>query len=141
MSDRARFVLDTNVLVDAFCFPRSFGRQTYALVVRLGEFVVSRATFDEFEAVMLRPKFERFLALGERRLAVASVARDVTWIEPWCHYRVCRDPTDDKFIDLAVCAGTAAISTRDADLLTLKPFNGIPIEDAKTFVLAHSQDI
>ena len=141
MSDRPRFVIDTNVLVDAFCFPKSFGRQAYALVTKLGEFVMSLGTFAEFEAVMLRPKFERFLALGERRLAIASVRRDLTWAEPWCRYRVCRDPSDDKFIELAICTGASAIITRDADLLTLDPINGIKVVDAKSFVLTKSHTI
>lgn len=93
----------------------------------------------EMENVLLRPKFDRFLPLADRHTAIAAIGQMIEQIEPWCHYRVCRGPTDDKFIDLAVCAGAAAIVTRDVDLLTLHPINGITVQDAQAFVLAHRQ--
>jgi predicted nucleic acid-binding protein len=39
----------------------------------------------------------------------------------------CRNPTDDKFLELAVSG--------DKDLLTLHPFRGIPIVTPAAFVL------
>ena len=39
----------------------------------------------------------------------------------------CRDPTDDKFLELAVSGRADLIVTGDADLLTLNPFRSIPI--------------
>jgi len=47
---------------------------------------------------------------------------------------VCRDPTDDKFLELAVNGQAGMIVSGDADLLALNPFRGIPIVPPATFV-------
>ena len=39
----------------------------------------------------------------------------------------CRDPDDDKFLELAVNGSATCVVTGDADLLALHPFRGIPI--------------
>jgi hypothetical protein len=41
--------------------------------------------------------------------------------------RACRDPTDDKFLEVAVHGEARAIITGDAELLDLDPFHGIRI--------------
>jgi putative PIN family toxin of toxin-antitoxin system len=46
----------------------------------------------------------------------------------------CRDPTDNKFLQLAVSGHADLIVTGDADLLVLNPFRSIPIVSAATFV-------
>jgi len=46
----------------------------------------------------------------------------------------CRDPTDDKFLELAVNGRADLIVTGDADLLTLNPFRSIPIIPPAVFV-------
>lgn len=48
----------------------------------------------------------------------------------------CRDPTDDKFLELAVNGNAAVIVSGDADLLALNPFRTIPIVPPATFVQA-----
>ena len=44
-------------------------------------------------------------------------------------YRVqaCRDPADDKFLELAINGEVDLIVTGDHDLLALDPFQGIPL--------------
>jgi len=39
----------------------------------------------------------------------------------------CRDPTDDRFLELAVNGHADFIVSGDADLPVLNPFRGIPI--------------
>jgi uncharacterized protein len=46
----------------------------------------------------------------------------------------CRDPTDDKFLELAINGRADLIVTGDIDLLALNPFRQIPIVTAATFV-------
>jgi uncharacterized protein len=46
----------------------------------------------------------------------------------------CRDPTDDKFLELAINGQADAIVTGDLDLLVLNPFQGIPIIDPVAFI-------
>ena len=46
----------------------------------------------------------------------------------------CRDPSDDKFLELAVNGHADLIVSGDADLLALNPFRGVPIVPPATFV-------
>ena len=45
----------------------------------------------------------------------------------------CRDPKDDKFLELAATGRADVIVSGDADLLALGPFRGILIVDAAIF--------
>jgi uncharacterized protein len=46
----------------------------------------------------------------------------------------CRDPRDDKFLELAVSGHADLIVSGDRDLLALNPFREIPIVTPATFV-------
>lgn len=52
------------------------------------------------------------------------------------HVAACRDPDDDKFLELAVNGNADAIISGDADLLSLDTFRGIPIITAAAFARA-----
>jgi putative PIN family toxin of toxin-antitoxin system len=60
-----------------------------------------------------------------------GAAEAVTIAEPVI---ACRDPTDDKFLELAVNGRADLIVSGDADLLALHPFRSIPIVSPATFV-------
>jgi predicted nucleic acid-binding protein len=46
----------------------------------------------------------------------------------------CRDPTDDKFLELAVNGHADLIVSGDGDLRALNPFRDIPIATPAAFV-------
>jgi predicted nucleic acid-binding protein len=46
----------------------------------------------------------------------------------------CRDPKDDKLLELAVCGQAEYIVTGDADLIALHPFQGVQILTPNTFL-------
>lgn len=48
--------------------------------------------------------------------------------------RICRDPKDDKFLEVAVNGQATSLMTGDQDLLILHPFRSIPIVTPRTFV-------
>ena len=50
------------------------------------------------------------------------------------HLHACRDPKDDKFLDVALAGGAHALITGDLDLLALHPFHGIPIVTPAEFL-------
>ena len=52
----------------------------------------------------------------------------------------CRDPKDDKFLELAVYGSASCLITGDEDLLVLHPFRGIPILSAAQFLEMISKD-
>ena len=47
----------------------------------------------------------------------------------------CRDPRDDKFLDVALAGEAAAIISGDKDLLVLTPWHGIPILTPAEFLM------
>ena len=49
----------------------------------------------------------------------------------------CRDPTDDKFLELAVNGRADVIISGDADLLVLDNFRSIPIVTPAAFGQVH----
>ena len=69
-----------------------------------------------------------FLTWLESVLAAAEL---VSITEPIV---ACRDPKDDKFLELAVNGGADVIVSGDADLLVLNPFRGIAIISPAVFV-------
>jgi uncharacterized protein len=48
--------------------------------------------------------------------------------------RECRDPKDDKFLELAIDGRASEIVTGDADLLAMHPFRGIAVLTPATFL-------
>jgi len=48
--------------------------------------------------------------------------------------RACRDPRDDKFLELAVNGEADLIVTGDQDLLALHPFRDVPIITPAAYV-------
>jgi predicted nucleic acid-binding protein len=46
----------------------------------------------------------------------------------------CRDPKDNKFLELAVSGQATHLISGDPDLLVLSPFRGIPIVTPQAFV-------
>ena len=66
------------------------------------------------------------------RLAELMAAAEIVQIDE--QIAVCRDPKDDKFLELAVNGRADVIVSGDADLLTLGPFRGIPVLTPAAFV-------
>jgi uncharacterized protein len=133
MAERRRIVVDTNVLVSRLLAPASVpGKVTdKALESRL---LVSEATLAELVEVLTRPKFDPYVTLEERERFFALLTRLATRV--LIHHRVqaCRDPNDDKFLELAVNGQAACIVTGDGDLLALHPFRGIAILSPSAFL-------
>ena len=51
----------------------------------------------------------------------------------------CRDPNDNKFLELAVCGNADVLVTGDDDLLALNPFRGIAIVTPRDFLNSFTQ--
>jgi predicted nucleic acid-binding protein len=71
--------------------------------------------------------FDRYASLGKRREFVAFVSMAAHFVEVRRLIRACRDPKDDKFLDVAVSDGADTVVTGDADLLILDTFEGTRI--------------
>lgn len=119
-----RIVLDTNVCLDLFVFgdPRC-GRLRAALDAGEVRAICDAACRDEWRRVLAYPQ----LALEPARQATALAAFDA-WVtapddtvapEARPPLPRCRDPHDQKFLELAVRGGARWLLSRDAALLAL----------------------
>jgi uncharacterized protein len=116
---RLRLVVDTNVYVSGLIFPASIPRQAISRAWEEGISLISEATWNELLTVLQKPKLTRYVeqAAVQEFLEQAWEVSDLIPIPT--PIRVCRDPRDDKFLELAVHG--------HADLLILHPFQGVQI--------------
>lgn len=77
--------------------------------------------------VLERPKFDRFVAFGQRRRFYDALASVSVIIPINRTITLCRDPNDNKFLELAASGAADFLVTGDSDLLTLHPFEDIDI--------------
>ena len=129
-------VLDTNVLVSAALYPASPPGQVLDYVGERGSLLISEFTGLELRQVILRPRFQRYLAPPRAREFLASVLRIAEPVTVTHSITACRDPKDDKFLELALSGHATHIITGDRDLLDLHPFRGIPILTPISFLAA-----
>jgi uncharacterized protein len=122
-----RFVFDTNTLVSAALIQRSVSRQAFNYAFAHGTLLLSTATIVEFQEVLYRPRFNKYLTEAERQEFLVAVFRSMQIVQITETITICRDPKDDKFLEVAVNGQATHLITGDKDLLVLHPFRGIPI--------------
>lgn len=128
------FVIDTNNLISTFLFEYSTPTVAYNKVKQLGKLAVSIETFDEFCNVFIRAKFDKYISFEKRMMIINEFSELAVFHNIGEEIEVCRDPKDNKFLELAVSAKASCIITGDKDLLELHPFRGIPILNAADFL-------
>lgn len=129
-----RCVFDTNVLVSALLLPDSKPRQALDVATRSGTLLLSFATLAELYEVLSRKQLRRYVDEEDIRNFLAALTREAEWVDVDVQIRACRDPKDDKFLELALSGRATHIVTGDKDLLALDPFRNIPIVSPKTFL-------
>jgi uncharacterized protein len=128
-----RVVLDTNVLVSAALKQKSMPGMAALIVERRGGLLKSLATEDQLFDVLARPYFDALID-SEARTWLKKLMAAAELVPITERIAACRDPTDDKFLELAVNGRTDLIVTGDGDLLALNPFRQIPIVTPAAFV-------
>ena len=131
-----RIVVDTNVFISAALKEKSLPDIAVHIAADSGVLLKSTITKRELFVTLDRPRLAplippRFRDWLSELLAAAEL---VTITE---RITACRDPKDDKFLELAVNGHADAIVSGDADLLVLDTFRGIPIITPAAF--GHAQ--
>ena len=90
-------------------------------------FALSAAVDAEITGVLGRPKFAHAISPARRRRLLEILRCAAVWFEPTVRVTDCRDPKDDKYLELALVAGAETIVSSDDDLLVLHPWRGIRI--------------
>jgi uncharacterized protein len=131
---KPRYVFDTSATVSALLFEHSTPADAFYAAIERGELLLSAETFSELCGVLRRPKFDRYVTDAEREQFLVKLLLQAALVEIDAEIHACRDPKDDKFLELAVCGAAACIITGDADLLALNPYRGIPIMTPANFL-------
>jgi len=129
----ARIVLDTNVVVSGALFPGSVPAKAL-LLAQSSLVLISQETAEELTSTLMRPRFDRYLSPAIREQLVQAFLHACTVIEIPSPIRACRDPRDDKFLEVAVHGEAEFLVTGDADLLALHPFCGVAILPPAAFL-------
>ncbi len=134
MKKGLRTVVDTGVVVSALMFSVSVPRRAFNMAKVHGYLLVSEETIAELYDVILRPQFDKYVSESKRLDFLSVMIRDAQVIEPADVVADCRDPKDNKFLELALGGRATHIITGDSDLLVLHPFRGITIVKPKAFL-------
>ncbi|MFQ5953732.1 MAG: putative toxin-antitoxin system toxin component, PIN family [Kiloniellales bacterium] len=137
MRVRERVVLDTNVLVSRLLLPGSIPGRAVRRAADEAQLLVSEATLEELVDVLAKPKFDPYVTIEERQGFVRLLGRIAEMVPINYTVQECRDPRDDKFLEVAVNGEADLIVTGDDDLLALDPFRGIRIRTPAAYLARH----
>lgn len=136
-----RYVIDTNVLVSGLLFAESKPARVVFTVLAHSTLLVSITTLQELGTVLHRKKFDRYLTLDEREAFLTKLALTAMLTDISEFVQACRDPKDDKFLEVAVNGSADGLITGDPDLLVLHPFRGIAILTPDAFLATLEQHL
>ena len=135
----SRVVLDTNIVLDAFVFndpaaaPLLDGLQAGALI-----WIATQPMRDELERVLAYPKIVKRLTYYQLDAASVLAQFDaLARLEPVAPKAqfTCKDPDDQKFIDLAVAHQTLLLSKDQAVLCMAKRLLAVAVIAQQAIIL------
>jgi len=132
-----RFVVDNNILVSRLLAPNSIPAQALRVVVEKGKLLISADTLRELSVVLSRKKFDKYVSLENRQEFIQRLGVISELILIQTRITICRDPRDNKFLELAVDGKAQIIITGDQDLLILNPFENIDVLTPRDFLLRY----
>jgi putative PIN family toxin of toxin-antitoxin system len=115
-TEPAYIVIDTNVIISAGLLPKSKTAQVLALAVTHFVIAQNQHTWHELETRITRPKFDRYFSATGRLEHLVKIAQSMQHFQVSAEVSASRDPTDDKFIALAMDAGARLLISGDPDL-------------------------
>jgi uncharacterized protein len=134
MSSKICYVFDTNVIVSSLLFERSKPAQAFNYALNHGEILLSSELLAELSDVLGRKKFDRFVTSEERDEFLETFVDRAILIDIIEKVQECRDPKDDKILELALNGQAQYIVSGDKDLLVLNPFRAVKIVTAEEFL-------
>ena len=127
MIEQSLWVLDTNILISRLLLPGGVAAAAVDHALARGILLVSEATLAELTEVLGRPKFDPYASREDRQRFIGLMGGVSRIVHVERKIQACRDPKDDKFLDVALAGGARAIVTGDRGLLALNPFHDVPI--------------
>ena len=122
-----KLVIDTNLWISRLLMPGGTAARAVDHGLSWGIPLMSGETLTELSEVLCRTKFDRYVSREDRQHFLRLLGGIVRVIPITQRIAACRDPRDDKFLDVALNGTAQLILTGDHDLLELHPFHGIDI--------------
>ena len=129
-----RIVADTNSLVSRLLLPESIPARAIRKAVNDGQLLISDAMLEELADVLSRPKFDPYVSVEDRQEFIRVLNRVAERVDIISPVKACRDPKDDKFLEVAINGEADLIVTGDKDLLALHPFRGVEIITPREYI-------
>jgi putative PIN family toxin of toxin-antitoxin system len=120
-------VFDASALVSAALKADSVPEHALLRAVEIDVLALSAPVDAEIAEVLSRPKFARALSPARRERFLELLRNMAVWFEPTTVVTDCRDPKDNKYLELALAAGAEIIVSSDSDLLALHPWQSVHI--------------
>ena len=134
MKSNLRCVFDTNTIISGLLVPDSKPRRAFDRAQDQGIILISMSVLAEVNEVLSRKKFDKYVSEEKRKRFLAALAKEAALIEITEEILACRDPKDNKFLELAVCGQADCLISGDKDLLELNPFRGITVLNPDEFL-------
>jgi len=96
--------------------------------------MISTPVLLELAEVLARDKLNKYLSEQERMRFLVALLKECELIRITEQIQDCRDPNDNKLLELAVCGNADVLVTGDDDLLSLNPFRGIAVLTPRDFL-------
>ena len=109
--------------IDASSVPRQAFNKARARDV----FAISRPVHDEITDVLHRPRLAKFVKPDLRDEVLALLLSGAEWFRPAVAVAECRDPLDNKYLELTLASGAGVIVSSDNHLLVMHPWRGVRI--------------
>jgi len=130
---KPRAVFDNNVLVSAVLLG-GVPRAAFDKLLDGGTVLISVPVLLELADILNRPKFDKYITENERMRFMVGFLKVAEMVEIKETITICRDPKDDKLLELAAGGSADFLITGDKDLLVLNPFRGIEILTPREFL-------
>jgi uncharacterized protein len=126
--NKPAIVFDSNALISAAILPNSASRKAFKLATQTFQLVTSKATLEELIEVIERPHLDKYFGSTNTRFSfLMLIAQLGENVETHSIITDCRDPDDNKILELAIDGNAKIIVCGDNDLLVLNPFRDIDI--------------
>lgn len=132
---KPHIVFDTNVLISAGILPHSASRKAFECASEHYQIVSSKEILEELIDVLERPHLDKYFHGANTRFNfLMHIARVSEYFETHTTVIDCRDPDDNKILELAIDTGSLIIVSGDDDLLVLNPYKDIQILKPQVFL-------
>lgn len=114
--------------------PDGKSRRVFKIVLENHKPLLSIDQLAELEIVLQKSKFEKFITLQDRFEILALLLDKGELVNVISKTSICRDESDNKFLNLALDGKADIIITRDPDLLILADEFSIRIANPEQFL-------